>query len=335
MRAQIVLLKRIGWSWAQIRSALEREFGRNVSRSTCQRVVRKYEETGSVEDRPRSGRLQKLTQREIRLVRRTMLADRRKSLRQMRALLKSTGTSACRNTIKRVLAKYDLRRRAAVRRPLLTARMREARLKWAKERVNWSIEKWKSVIFTDEKIFRVGNHSRTAYVTRLPSEKYAPACLQSTVKHGLQVHVWGAIGWNGVSELKLVRGNLNAAEYQESIIHDIQEVGQSIAIPQCRFVFQQDNAPAHSAQSTQRFLSDEGCRTLPWCGNSPDLNPIENAWAVVARAVNYNVSSKDELFRNVCEAWSQIDVSYLRRLYKSMPRRMAAVVAARGGSTRY
>jgi len=166
-----------------------------------------------------------------------MLSDRRKTLRQMCSHLRSIGEFTCRNTIARVLAKYNLRRRVAVRRPLLTSRMRLARLEWAKMRLNWSVDKWKSVVFTDEKIFRVGSNSRSVYVTRLPTEKYAPACLQTTVKHGLQVHVWGAIGWNGVSELKLVRGSLKADGYQATIINNIREIGDRIANRTCSFVF--------------------------------------------------------------------------------------------------
>lgn len=234
---QIVTLHRAKWTWAKIRSFLASEFGRSVNRSTCQRIVQKYEKTGCVSDRPRSGRPQKLTRREQRLVRRTMLSDRRKTLRQMCSHLRSIGEFTCRNTIARVLAKYNLRRRVAVRRPLLTSRMRLARLEWAKMRLNWSVDKWKSVVFTDEKIFRVGSNSRSVYVTRLPTEKYAPACLQTTVKHGLQVHVWGAIGWNGVSELKLVRGSLKADGYQATIINNIREIGDRIANRTCSFVF--------------------------------------------------------------------------------------------------
>lgn len=335
MRMQIVTLQRAKWTWAQIINFLAREFGRTVNRSTCQRIVRKYEKTGSVANKPRSGRPMKLGSRTQRLVRRIMTNNRTRTLRQLSSHLRSVGFSVCRNTVKKVLQKYGLRRRVAVRRPLLTKRICREHLAWAKKRVNWGVDKWKSVVFTDEKIFRVGNNSRSTYVTRLPSEKYSPACIQTTVKHGLQVHVWGAIGWHGVSDLKLVRGNLTAAGYQETVIRDIKEIGERIANRTCSFVFQQDNASAHSAQSTQQFLAAQNCRTLPWCGNSPDQSQIENAWSVVAHAVDYNVTNKDDLFRNVCKAWSDIDVSYIRRLYKSMPRRMAAVVAARGGSTRY
>ena len=53
-------------------------------------------------------------------------------------------------------------------------------------------------------------------------------------------------------------------------------------------IFQQDGAPAHTSK-----LSQEWCRlNLPaywakevWPGNSPDLSPIENLWAVVKQDI--------------------------------------------------
>ncbi len=41
------------------------------------------------------------------------------------------------------------------------------------------------------------------------------------------------------------------------------------------FIFQQDLAPAHTANSTKSWLNDHGVGVLDWPANSPDLNPIE------------------------------------------------------------
>lgn len=56
-----------------------------------------------------------------------------------------------------------------------------------------------------------------------------------------------------------------------------------------RAIFQQDGAPAHHARKTQDW-----CRgNFPgfwekgtWPGNSPDLSPIENLWAIVKEELN-------------------------------------------------
>jgi hypothetical protein len=43
--------------------------------------------------------------------------------------------------------------RIAVPKPLLTEKQRENRLNWCIERQNWSIKKWKTVIWSDESRF--------------------------------------------------------------------------------------------------------------------------------------------------------------------------------------
>ena len=44
---------------------------------------------------------------------------------------------------------------------------------------------------------------------------------------------------------------------------------------------------------------------------------------------------KDRIWEAVEEAWYELDESYLECLIKSMPSRVNAVIAAKGGYTRY
>lgn len=54
-----------------------------------------------------------------------------------------------------------------------------------------------------------------------------------------------------------------------------------------RPLFQQDGAPAHTAALTSNYLLDNGIDVLsPWPAQSPDLSPIENAWAILQQEVN-------------------------------------------------
>lgn len=39
-------------------------------------------------------------------------------------------------------------------------------------------------------------------------------------------------------------------------------------------------APCHTSKASMEFLKKNKIRVFPWPGNSSDLNPIENVWAV-------------------------------------------------------
>jgi len=77
---------------------------------------------------------------------------------------------------------------------------------------------------------------------------------------------------------------------------------------------------------------------LPWCPQSPDLNLIESLWREIeaysgkkyGRIADLNV-----LKHAVKEAWDQLGSERLDQLFKFMPDRLSAVIAANGGATRY
>ncbi|KAK3569628.1 hypothetical protein QTP86_002584 [Hemibagrus guttatus] len=70
--------------------------------------------------------------------------------------------------------------------------------------------------------------------------------------------------------------------------------------------------------------------------NSPDLNPIENLWGIVKRKMrNKRPKNADELKATVKETWASIPPQQCHKLITSIPRRIEAVIKAKGAPTKY
>jgi transposase len=102
--------------------------------------------------------------------------------------------------------------------------------------------------------------------------------------------------------------------------------------------FQEDNASPHRSKVATAFRTKSGLRTLTWPAQSPDLNPIENLWAIIKNRIRNRrnkPSSLPELERLVQREWKAIPRHVIENLVDSMPRRIQAVIAAQGGPTKY
>jgi transposase len=150
-RLQIVTLKQSGLTWKQVLNVANETFGFKTTERNCRRIMSKFRKTGSVADLPRSGRPRKLDARGERKLRRIALVNRWAPMRQVANITtEAVGQSISRHTVTRVLRKYHLLRRVAVKRPLLTLAMRRSRLLWAKAHAGWSYRRWQRVPYRQQ-----------------------------------------------------------------------------------------------------------------------------------------------------------------------------------------
>ena len=109
-----------------------------------------------------------------------------------------------------------------------------------------------------------------------------------------------------------------------------------MAVHKCS-VFMQDGAPCHRAKIVAQFLKAQKINILDWPGNSSDLNPIENLWTILKNKVSERQPTNAKMLEQaIKEVWVRdISPAYCRNLVESMPRRLEAVIKAKGGPTKY
>lgn len=87
-------------------------------------------------------------------------------------------------------------------------------------------------------------------------------------------------------------------------------------------------------------MRERGIASPVWPLYSPDLNPIENLWAILKnkselRALPRGEGTLDILFNALKEEWQEISVEILSSLIESMSRRLAEVKEKKGWYTKY
>ena len=103
-----------------------------------------------------------------------------------------------------------------------------------------------------------------------------------------------------------------------------------------RFTFQQDNNTKHTAKTMQEWLRDKSFNVLKWPSQSPVLNPINHLWRDLKITVQLRFPSNLTELERICREEREKPPKYrCAKLVASYPRRLKAVIAAKGASTRY
>jgi transposase len=243
-------------------------------------------------------------------------------------------------TVRRALQESGLQSATKKKVPMLKKTHRQRRLEFAQQHENWTVDDWKRVLWSDEtKINRIGSDGKV-YVWKKRGESISDRTTLPTVKHGggNNLMVWGCMGWNGVGMLIEVEGKMDADQYCQILSDGMVESFEKLEMEEGDRYFQQDNDPKHTSRKATQWFEDNNIEVLPWPAQSPDLNPIEHLWEHVKRQLRkYETSPKGahELWSRLVDEWNEIPPEVCQNLIESMPRRIQAVIKARGGHTKY
>lgn len=238
------------------------------------------------------------------------------------------------STVKRILNEAGLKNRVARRKPALTAIQKKNRLRFALEHAHKPLSFWHSILWSDESQI-VARRPQRRRVWRPVRQALNPRYISGTQKKRASIMVWGCCSASGVGKLIHIETTMDSDVYIGVLERGLHASRQALRLPR-QWLFMQDNDPKHTSNQTQCWLIAEGVEQLNWPANSPDLNPIEHLWEHLKQKFSGQYGGgKEGLFRAVERVWSEIPPDVIRNLVDSMPRRLEAVIKARGGNTKY
>jgi hypothetical protein len=334
------------------------------SRKVVQRWLQRYAATGGVADAPKSGRRPILNGAAVREARDLLLGNQNGGCKSVAQLLHTSGSTSNlvdRRTISRAVVKLCAQSGVKIRpltgrpRKQLTDANKAKRLAFCKKNLKMC---WKTTLFTDRKKFPFYYPGQKVQAVSWGVEgapREAPA-----VNHAQVVNLYAGISVHGVTELHVVTGtsshkstykNLQGKAARNITTDEYKDVVKSTFLPGGRKMFgmhgvstwtlQQDNDPTHkAAHSVVASWNASRATSInilqPWPPNSPDLNPIENLWGYMAAEMNKKGCSTFAAYKEELHKLAKsLPLTYLSKLVKSMPKRLAECIRLGGGKTRY
>ncbi|KAJ5642736.1 hypothetical protein N7490_006736, partial [Penicillium lividum] len=212
-------------------------------------------------------------------------------------------------SIQRLLNSENLRKWRCSWRPLLTEEHAMKRLRWAYRYRHFTPEDWARVYWSDECTVERGIGVRREWTFTRP---------QNQPKEGQMF--WAAFsGAERRTGLIPLFGDPNSERggVNRFVIEELYRRILPTLISNEDGIFQQDNAPTHTAHVVRDALRDMCIEVMDWPPHSPDLNPIENLWALLKAKIyelrpdlihmRNNDETKEILVDTAQQAWNALE----------------------------
>ena len=197
-------------------------------------------------------------------------------------------------------------------------------------------EFWDRVIWSDETTVRQAPKGNDVFVHVHQTTKDEDLPINAQLHTGgISVMFWGCFSKLGLGPLVALEGSMNAQRYiqllEDTLLPELQ-------VADAQMVFMQDNAPCHKAKIVMDFFDTNHVNIMDWPAQSPDMNPIENLWAVIKarRQKNYGYpKTKFEIIDQIFDIWDNIEPELVSKLADSANKGVSEVLRLNGRVSKY
>ena len=271
----------------------------------------------------------------------------------VRRFLSTKGIEVSLATVRRDLVALNFKCRVRPKAPVETCKDRPTRFAFAKRELRRRrATDWQRFIFSDEKIFDNNEHDgkfqwiQDGDVVEPRGFSNFPA----------KVHVWGAIGvdfrmlvvyMNKDDDPTIVRRgrgrpkagevvvrvdpkqyNVTAVKYRDECLKPLFE---KLPDDSSSYIFMQDGAGCHGKEASQWLDDNDVPYIEDWPARSPELNPIETLWAILAKKVAARGPlDRADLKKFVLEEFNKVPRSTIDKLVLSYKKRLEKCTEVEG-----
>jgi DDE superfamily endonuclease/Helix-turn-helix domain (DUF4817) len=336
LRIKCVLLMAKFNSICVVKRKLNAEYGKNSpSESAIRKTFHRFCETGSVENRERSGRPRVITENEVQKMSEVIESDPQCSVRSV-----ANACSISRTTTHRIMTGELSLKPFKVH---FTQELHEEdfqdRVEMCKTLVPMleNVDIQENIFFSDEATFYlkglVNKHN-----VRYWSESN-PHVTFETARKSEKVNVWCALSKNKIIgpyffEDETVNGQNYLSMLQEYFMFEVRKMHKVRSL-----VFQQDGAPAHFSTDVRRYL-DAHFRnrwigrggSIRWAPRSPDLTPLDfYLWGHLKNKIyKSEIKNIDDLKTRITEEIKSVSTETLNSVFLNIVKRMNLCIAVNG-----
>jgi len=198
----------------------------------------------------------------------------------------------------------------------------ERRLEYVKKNLQFALSSCHNVLFVDEKLFDTIDTDRFSFCR--PGD---PAEAYERERFPERVHVFGCVGV-GFRFLYVFpeKTTIDGKGYWDNCIEPLLKT-----LKAGRHLLH-DGAGAHKA--IEEELKKKKVSVVPHPPRSPDLNPIERVWGLLARKVSqYGPLTRAELVTFVKREFAALPVATLDNICRSWPKMMKSVRQQKGATS--